>query len=120
MVENRKLTKNEKRRLREKEVKAAELKMEEAKNTIESAVKSGTGRKKSSRFKEEEVEIEYVSADLHSMLEGNDMEESKAEFVEIFSRFTKPEDLTLKVPEKQSNSRTSPSRTATAASDASS
>ncbi len=104
MVENRKLTKNEKRRLREKEVKAAELKMEEeAKNTIESAVKSGTGRKKSSRFKEEEVEIEYVSADLHSMLEGNDMEESKAEFVEIFSKFTKPEDLTLKVPEKQSN-----------------
>ena len=97
MPDSRKLTKNEKRRLREKE--AASKAREEsaaAKHTaeVQKTQRKGT-TKRPSRFREQEIEVEYVSADVDNVISeslGDDSDAADA-FKDIFSKFAKPEEL---------------------------
>jgi len=103
---SRKLTKNEKRRLKEKEAKAKEASdtsnSTSATATVDATLKSGKG-KRASRFVEPVVQVSYVSADVDSVLEqatsGGETKvtlDSTAlqEFKVMFSKFAKAEELT--------------------------
>ena len=112
MAEARRLTKNEKRRLREKEA-AAKAKVDEAatagaasqKEKEDAAAQAQRAkRKRVSRFAEQPsvpVVVEYVSADLEQQAasgasgSGSGLAEADlAAFKEVFSKFARPEDLT--------------------------
>ncbi len=84
----RKLTKNEKRRLKEKQQKAAAREAgENVNNSSNSNISSSNSSSSRADAGLEDVEIEYVSAEYNDPTVMD-------EFQEIFNKFAKPEELT--------------------------
>eukprot|EP00605_Chrysophyceae_sp_TOSAG23-4_P002156 GSChrysophyteH1.ASY1.ANO1.2384.1 assembled CDS len=96
---NRRLTKNEKRRIREKEAakKAKDdAAVAEAAIAAEMVKNMSKKQKRASRFVEQDVEVNYVSADFNELSKGaNEINGEQLDaFQTIFSKFARPEELT--------------------------
>ncbi len=108
MIEGRKLTKNEKRRLKKKALKNVivvdnandnENDNDNDNNSSSSLNKSNNRVKDSDDDKNNAIEIEYVAADINDMGLSDEMVE---EFSSIFEHFIKPEDLTTTTKDTKS------------------
>jgi splicing factor 3B subunit 2 len=91
-AQGRKLTKNEKKRLKKKE--NVHDQNDPANTADHSNKKIANGKGKESDDEDGKIEIDYISADLNDIVGGD--ESIMQQFKNIFEKFTKAEDLTAK------------------------